>query len=126
MRNTDEKHSLYNIALGDTMRSIEFIQNPSLDMRLTAVQYDGLLLQYIKQQSFHICLTAVQGDGMALKYVDWKLFESSVKIMMILCKVAVMCDGMALQFLPEKIKKYLGINTPHTDGNTREFYSTFY
>ena len=61
---------------------------------------------------------------MALQYVDWKLFESSINKMMVLCKVAVMCDGMALQFLPEKIKKYLDIN--HSGEKTVGFYSTFY
>lgn len=125
--NKQEKYAVYELAFRDNVRSIQYIQDPSLEMVLTAVKYDGLLLQRIKHQSFNICLVALQCDGMALQYVDWKLFESSIMMMMFLCKVALMCDGMAIQFLPDKIKKHLNINqTSETVNIYSTFYSTFY
>lgn len=51
---------------------LKYIKNPTEEICLEILRYDGMALAYIQLQTENMCLEAVKQNGMALKYAHYK------------------------------------------------------
>jgi hypothetical protein len=49
--------------------AIQYIKNPSEEIKLTAVKQNGLIIKYIKNPSEEIKSTAVEQNGLAIQHI---------------------------------------------------------
>jgi hypothetical protein len=73
---------------------LQFIKNPTYNMKLTAVYSHGYALKYIKKQKEELCLAAVKNCGCAVKY--------SLSRDPTILNMAIINDPFALEFIPEQ------------------------
>jgi hypothetical protein len=90
-------NELKEVAIISDPRAIQFIKNPEDDLKILVVK--NLIdpgLQWVFKQTQRICLIAVKHNYLNLKYVQKKNFS--------ICKAAVLKDPRALAFVDEKFQ----------------------
>jgi hypothetical protein len=87
-----------------TPLSIQYIDNPSLELRLAAVRRNGCALEVIEDQTEEICIAAVENNGDALEFVkpEFKTYK--------VCNTALLSTHnveYVLNYVPDKIKNQI-------------------